>query len=62
MTDRPVLGGIVIANYITVTTDSETSIHISKGHNLFVKLSQEIHNKVSVLPAEEAVLMIARIL
>ena len=61
MTDRPVLGGIVIANYITVTTDSETSIHRSKGHKLF-KLSQEIHNKVSVLPAEEAVLMIARIL
>ena len=34
------LGGIVIANYITVTTDSETSIHRGKGH-LFVKISQE---------------------
>ena len=49
---------IVIANYITVTTGSETSIH--KGHNLFVKLSQEIHNKM--LPSEETMLMTARIL
>ena len=40
---RSVLGSIVIANYITVTTDSKTSIHKDKDHNmLFVKLSQEV--------------------
>ena len=54
------LGGIVIADYITVTT--EISIHRRKGHNLFVKLSQEIHNKMPMLPSEETVLMTARIL
>ena len=34
------LGGIVIANYVhhAVTTDSETSIHRGKGHNLFICL------------------------
>ena len=51
------LGSIVIANYITVTTDSKT---------LFVMLSQdsaqEVHNKMRMLPSEETLLMIARIL
>ena len=28
--------GIVIAKYITVTTDPETSIHRGKGHNMFI--------------------------
>ena len=57
------LGSIVIANYITVTTDSETSIHRGKGQNmLFVMLSQEVHNKMPMLPSEEALLIIARIL
>ena len=32
------LGGIVIANYITLTTDLETSNHRGKGHNLFACL------------------------
>ena len=58
MTGRPVLGSIVIANYITVTTDSKTSIHRGKGQNmLFVMLSQdsaqEVHNKMPMLPSEE---------
>ena len=35
------LGGIVIANYITVATDLETS------NCLFAKLSQEVHNKTA---------------
>ena len=48
------LGGLVIANYITVTTDSETSVHTGKGHNLlFVKLSQEVHNEMPMLPLKE---------
>ena len=55
------LGSLVIANYITVTTESETSIHRGKSHNLFVKLGQEIHNKMPTLPSEEAMLMTARI-
>ena len=63
MTGRPVLGSIVIANYITVTTDSKTSIHRDKGQNmLFVMLSQEVHNSIPMLPSEETVLMAARIL
>ena len=38
MTGRPVLGSIVIANYITVRTDTKTSIHRGKGQTrLFVK-------------------------
>ena len=54
MTGRPVLGSIVIANYITVTTDSKTSIHRGKGQNmLFVILSQEVHNERPMLPSEE---------
>ena len=61
------LGSIVIANYITVTTDSKTSIHRGKGQKtLFVMLSldsaQEVHNKMPMLPSEETLLMIARIL
>jgi len=60
MTGRPVLGSIVIAIYITVTTDSKTSIHRGKGqHMLFVMLSQEIHNKIPMLPSEETLLMTA---
>ena len=46
-TDRSVLGSLVIANYITLTIDSETSIRRGKDHNmLFVKLSQEVCNKM----------------
>ena len=57
------LGSLVIANFITVTTESETSIHTGKGHHmLFVKLSQEDHNKMSMLSSEEAMLTTARIL
>jgi len=62
---RPVLGSIVIANYITMTTDSKTSIHRDKGKTmLFVMLSQEVHNKMPMLHSEEKVtlLMTARIL
>ena len=52
------LGSIAIANYITVTTDSITSIHRGKDHNmLFV-----MHNKMPMLPSEETLLMTARIL
>ena len=47
------LGSIVIANYITVTTNSKTSIHRGKGQNLlFIKLSQEVHNKMPMLPSD----------
>ena len=61
------LGSIVIANYITVTTDSKTSIHRGKGqHMLFVMLSQdsaqEVRNKMPMLPSEETLLMTVRIL
>ena len=63
MTGRPVLGSIVIANYITVTTDSKTSIHRGLDqYMLFVILSQEVHNKMPMLPSEETMLMTARIL
>ena len=63
MTDRPVLGTIVIANFITVTTYSKTSIHTGKGQNmLFVMLGQEVHNKMPMLSSEETLLMTARIL
>ena len=57
------LGSIVIANYITVTTDSKTSIHRGKGQNMFfVMLSQDVRNKMPMLPSEETLLMTARIL
>ena len=57
------LGSFVIANYITVTTDSKTSIHRGEGQNmLFVMLSQEVHNKMPMLPSEETLLMIPMIL
>ena len=63
MTGRPVLGSIVIANYITVTSDSKTSIHRGNGQNMFfVMLSQEVHNKMPVLPSEKTLLITARIL
>ena len=56
-------GSTVIASYITVTTDSKTSIHRGKGQNmLVVMLSQEVHNKMPMLPSEETLLMTARIL
>ena len=56
-------GNLVIANHIALTTNSETSIHNSKGCNLFfVKLSQEVHNKTPMFPSEETLLMTARIL
>ena len=56
------LGSIVIANYITVITDSKTSTG-GKGQNtLFVMLSQEDHNKMPMLPSKETLLMTARIL
>ena len=56
------LGSFVIANYITVTTDLEISIHIGNGHNLFVKLSQEIHNTMPKFSPKETMLMTANIL
>ena len=59
------LGGIVIANYITVTTDSETPIHRGKCHNLFVcevKPIDQIHYKMPMLPSEETMLITAIIL
>ena len=63
MTGRPVLGSIAIANYTTVTTGSKTSIHRGKGQPmLFVMLSQEVHNKMPMLPSAETLLMSARIL
>ena len=53
----------VIANYITVTTDTKTSIHRGKGqHMLFVMLSQEVHNKMPMLLSEETLLITARML
>ena len=56
-------GSFVIANYITVATDSATSIHIGKGHKLlFVKIRQEIHNKMPMLLSEETLLRTAKIL
>ena len=56
------LVSVVIANY-TGTTDSDTSIHRSIGHNmLFVKLSEEVHNKMPMLLSQETMLMIASIL
>ena len=59
--DIPVLGSIAIANNITVTTDSKTSIHRGKGQNmLFVMLSQDVRNKMPMLPSEETLLMTAR--
>ena len=58
MTGRLVLGSTVIANYITVTTDSKTSVHRGKGQNmLFDMLSQEVHNKMPMLPSEETLLI-----
>ena len=63
ITGISVLGSIVIANYITVTTDSSISIHIDKGQTiLFVMLNQEVHNKMPALPSEETLLMTTRIL
>ena len=62
MTGRPVLGGIVIANYITVTTDSKTSNHRGKSQHMLNMLSQEVHNKMPMLPSEETLLITARIL
>ena len=55
MTGRPMLESIVIANYITVTTDSKTSFHTGKVQNmLFVMLNQEVHNQMPMLPSEVA--------
>ena len=57
------LRGIVIAKYITVTTDSKTSSHRGKGqHMLFGMLSLEVHNEMPMLPSEETLIMTARIL
>ena len=54
------LESIVIANYITMT---KTFIHTGKGqYMLFVMLSQEVHNKMPMLPSEETLIMTARIL
>ena len=51
------LRSIVIGNYIAVTTDRNTSIHRGKGRNmLFVILSQQVHNKMPMLPLEETLL------
>ena len=63
MTGRPVLRSVVIANYIKVTTEQKTSIHRGKGQKwqnmLSVLLSQEVHNKMPVLPSEETLQMTA---
>ena len=56
-TDRPVLGSLVIANYITATTDLEISTHRDKGHSLLFA-----NNKMPMLPPKETMLMTARIL
>ena len=56
------LGSIIIANYIPVTNDSESSIHRGKEVNLlslFVKLHQKVQNKMPTLLSEEKLLMIA---
>ena len=51
MIGRPVQGSIVIANY---SSDNWLKNHRGKGQNrLFVMLSQEIHNKMPMLPSEE---------
>ena len=43
--------------------ESETSIHRGKGHNMvFVKLSHEVHSKISMLVSKETLPMTARIL
>ena len=50
--------GSLTANYITVATDSETSIHRGKSHSLLlVKLHKEVHNKMYKLPSEETQLV-----
>ena len=60
MTGRPVLGSIIV---ITGKLTLKTSIHRGKGQNmLFVMLSQEVHNKMPMLPSKETLLMTARIL
>ena len=56
---RPVRGSIVTANYITVTTDSKTSINRGKGQNM---LFVEVHNKILMLPSEEPMLLTASVL
>ena len=56
---RPVLGRIVIANYITVTTDSKNPIHRDIGQNV---LFYYIKPGGPMLPSEETLLMTARIL
>ena len=44
-----VLGSFVIANYITMKTDSKTSIHRGKAQTmLFVMLRQEVRHKMPV--------------
>ena len=49
------LGSLVIANYITVTSYLEISIHRGKDHHmLFVKLSQEVYNKMPMLPSKDS--------
>ena len=35
-----VLGSTVIANYITMTTDSKTSIHRGKGQNMLFAMNR----------------------
>ena len=48
------LGSLVITSYITVTTDSEASTHRDKDHNmLFVKLSQEVCDKMPMLSSKD---------
>ena len=63
MTGRPVVERIVIANYITVTTDWKTSLYPLRQRPIYVVvLSQEVHNAVPMLPSEDTLLMTARIL
>ena len=52
-----------IANYITAQlTQKPLSTEAKAIICLFVKLSQEIHNIMPMLPSEETMLMTARIL
>ena len=52
------LGNLVTANCITVTTDSETSIlSIEVKAVIICLLSQSVHSKMPMLPSEETLLM-----
>ena len=60
MAGRPVLGSIVIVNYITVTTDWKPLSTEVKAK--ICCLLCQVHSKMPMLPSEETLLMTARIL